>query len=894
MAAERLPGGATDQHSASETLTFLFTDIEGSTKLIQRLGDDYAGVLERHRAIIRQAVIPAGGTEVDTQGDSFFFVFRAPSQALLGASTAQQALARHPWPEGNEVRVRMGLHTGEAIVMGTTFVGLDVHRAARVAAAAHGGQILLTDATRAILQDRLPEGMTFKDLGLHGLKDLPSPENLFQLVVPGLPSAFPPARALHERKHNLPVDVTSFVGRQREIAGVRRLLGECRLLTLSGPGGTGKTRLAIQAARGVLGDFTDGVFVVRLAPVRDPALIPMTISDAIGLASTSDRPVADALKEHLERRTMLIILDNFEHLLAGSSFVGELLHASVGLKILVTSRARLHLSGEQELHVPPMGLPEPGVFLGHEDFSRYDALALFMQRALATDPAFTVDGDFSVVTDICTMLDGLPLAIELAAARLNLFTPHLLRDRLKHRLPLLTAGPCDAIDHQRTLRTTIGWSYDLLDPTHQALFRRLAVFSGGCTLSAIETVIGGDGIDVVDGLSALIENSLVRRVVEFTHEPRFRMLVTIREFAHESLAESGEVDELECCHARYYMELAERAESFLTGKDPSSVALGLRAEQDNLRAALGRCLRKGDAETGLRIGSAMWRFWQQQGELVEGRRWMAQLLDLPEAAERCPWRAKAMCAIAGMAYWQGDYDEASLDYAESLDVWRELGDRRGTAEVLMSLGYLAGIRGDYYDAHALHEQSRAISIELGDLCSVAQDLVGDGMIYHVEGDRTTAKARFEEACELFEQLGERYGLASALCLLSRILVERGDRDAAHEHWCRAFQLLRELRDGSGMIIALSDLSAIVLARGRAEHAVRLAGAADGLSQTLKIRPPTALTKPPDPRPAASRDIGKEAADSAWESGRTMTLAQAIAYASEITGLNENATATPPA
>ncbi len=871
----------------SGTFTFVFTDIEGSTRLLQALGDAYAELLETHRGIVRGAASEAGGTEVDTQGDAFFFVFHTPSLAVRAAIAAQRALAAQSWPGGVAVRVRMGIHTGEAAVSGGTFVGMDVHRAARVTAAAHGGQVLLSEASRVLVQDKLPARAELSDLGYHQLKDLRSPEHLYQLLAPGLPSVFSPVRSLRAGRVNLPTQVTTFVGRHRELEEVRRLLAETRLLTLTGPGGTGKTRLAIEAAREVADDFADGLFYVALSSVRDHSLVPPTIADAVGLTLQTERPILDILKEYFEHRRALLVLDNFEHVFSAASVIGELLQAAAHLRVLVTSRARLHLSAEQELPVPPMELPEPGVLPGAEDLSRYDALALFVNRARAADPTFTVDGDSTAVTEICARLDGLPLAIELAAARLNVLTPELLRQRLEHRLPVLIAGPTDASERQRTLRSTIDWSYDLLGPPDQVLFRRISVFSGGCTIGAADAVIGGDSLDVLEALCSLVEKSLLRRTRELADEPRFRMLETIREYAHDRLVESGEADDIERRHARYYLEVAESAEPHLTTADTWSVAARLQPEQGNLRAAIAYAIRAEETETGLRIASAMWRFWQQRGQLEEGRQWMAQLLALPGATSRSACVAKALDAAAAMAYWQGDYEEASVQYEAALSIWRQLGDEPGAAEVLRSLGYLAGIKGQYREAHALHEQSRTVARGLEDNCAVAYALVGDGMIYHLEGDAEKAQSYFEDACLLFEEVGERYGLATALCLLSRILVERGEPTAAEDDWRRAFQILRDLGDGSGLIIALSDLCAIELAKGRAEAAVRLAGAAAGLGETLKVRPPEALTRPPDPRPAAGLVMGSEAVQSAWEAGRDMTLDQAVAYAVELTGLDDS-------
>ena len=868
--------------AAGATITFLFTDIEGSTRLLQRLGDRYRVVLADHQAIIRQAVGAAGGTEVDTQGDSFFVAFDTPSQAVRAAIAAQRALMRHQWPHDVELRVRMGVHTGEAVVTDGRYVGFDVHRGARIAAAAHGGQIVVSDATRGVVERRLPDNVHVKNLGRHRLKDLPLPEQLFQLVVPGLPVVFPPLRSLETHLTNLPAQVTSFVGRRKETDQARRLLRQSRLLTLTGPGGTGKTRLAIEVASRVAPDYPDGVHFVALAAVRDPSLVPAAIAAAIGLPTTAGS-ILDALHDCLAGRKLLLVLDNFEHLLAGAPMVEGLLQAAPRVKIVVTSRARLHVSGEQELSVAPLEAPDVRTVAGVDDVSRYDALVLFEQRARAADPGLAVtDETVAAMAEICARLDGLPLAIELAAARMNVLSPQLLLERLERSLPLLTTGPRDAPARQRTLRNTVSWSHDLLDPVDRIVFRRLSVFSGGCTLDAAEAVVGDGDVNVLDGISSLVAKSLVRRTEGSAAGPRFRMLETIREYAYERLAESGEAAAVERRHARFFLDLVSRAEAQRWSAGRAGPVAGVPWDLDNVRMAMERCIRAGDVDTGLGIAALMWRFWQQRGQLEEGRRWTSRMLGMPGAAEPTLARARALSASAGMAYWQGDYAEAAAHYEEALSICRRLDDRRGAAEALQSLAYLAGINGDHAAAYALHRQSSAIARELGDLRTVAYNCVGEGMVHSVEGSPEDARARFHEAMALFDQLGDVYGRASVLCLLSRLDAELGDVDAATTSWCRAFELLRDLGDGSGIIIALSDLCAIQLAAGRPEAAVRLAGAAEGLGRELKVRPPAALTRPLDPRPPATAQLGEAAVRAAWDAGTAMTLDQAVAYALELT------------
>jgi predicted ATPase/class 3 adenylate cyclase len=494
------------------TVTFLFTDIEGSTRLLQGLGERWQPVLEDHNRFLRHAIRDAGGIDLRTEGDAFFAVFQSAPAAVAAVAAAQRALAAHPWPEDAQVRVRMGLHTGEGAVGGDDYVGLDVHRAARIAATGHGGQVLVSSTTAELVGGGLPDGMDLRDLGEHRLKDLARPERIFQLTVDGLPAEFPPIRSL-ETPTNLPVQRTSFVGREREVARVKELLRGPGLLTLTGPGGSGKTRLAIQAARTLLDDYPDGVFLTELGPITDPLLVPATIANAVGIKTEGVRPVMDTLTEQLRDREMLIVLDNFERVLPSAPAVGELLDAGPRLRMLATSREPLHVAGEKELAVPPLALPDPDAAASPDDLLRTEAVGLFVQRATAVDPEFHLtDENAEAVADLCRRLDGLPLAIELAASRVKLLSPQAILERLEHRLELLTGGPVDVPARQRTLREAIGWSHDLLDEAERTLFRRLSVFAGGWTLDSAEAVADSKGgLDVIELLGSLLDKSLVER-----------------------------------------------------------------------------------------------------------------------------------------------------------------------------------------------------------------------------------------------------------------------------------------------------------------------------------------------------------------------------------------------
>ncbi len=532
-----------ERRSSSEglptgTVTLLFSDIEGSTRLLQQMGARYADVLASCRHLLRAAFQEWKGYEVDTQGDGFFAAFARASDAVSAAVAAQRAYASHSWPDGVTVRVRMGLHSGEPSRTAEGYVGLDVHRAARIMGVGHGGQVLLSHTTHDLVEHSLPEGVSLRELGEHRLKDLQHPSRLFQLVIAGLPGDFPPLKTLDSHPNNLPVQLTRFIGRGQEVTAVQHLLHRegVRLVTLTGPGGTGKTRLGLQVAAELSGCFAEGVFFVNLAPISDPELVVPTIAQTLDIKETADQSLLDLVKAFLRERQVLLVLDNFEQVVSAAVQVAELLAACPKLKVVVTSRAVLHVRGEQEYAVPPLALPDPKRLPDLVALAQYEAVALFIQRAQAVKPEFQVtNANAPAVAEICTRLDGLPLAIELAAARSKVLPPQALLARLRQRLAVLTSEARDVPARQQTLRSTIEWSYQLLDAEEQRLFRQLCIFVGGCTLQAAEAVCvtPGDGDttrSVLDGVSSLIDKSLLRQSEQEGEEPRLVMLETIREY----------------------------------------------------------------------------------------------------------------------------------------------------------------------------------------------------------------------------------------------------------------------------------------------------------------------------------------------------------------------------
>ncbi|MDQ6885618.1 MAG: adenylate/guanylate cyclase domain-containing protein, partial [Candidatus Dormibacteraeota bacterium] len=594
------------------TVTFLFTDIQGSTRLIQELGEGYAAVHTQHNELLRTAIEQHRGHELRTEGDSFFAVFPSAVDAVCAAAAGQRALEDQSWPAGVRLRVRMGLHTGEATVMGHDYVGLDVHRGARVAGAAHGGQVLVSEATRTLVEHALPQGMYLRDLGQHRLKDLARPERLYQLVAPGLPADFAQLRTLEATPNNLPTQLTSFIGRDDQVRQAKELLLKAHLVTLTGPGGTGKTRLSLQIAADLLGSFADGVYFVPLSAVRDPELVPSAIAQALAIPVTGSQAPMDRLLDDLKGKRTLLVLDNFEQVLEAGPALAQLLRASEPLRILVSSRAVLHLYGEQEFPVPPLQLPDPKALPPLDVLSQYESVRLFIERAVAVKPDFrATDENAPAMAAICERLDGLPLAIELAAARTKLFSPPALLARLDKTLMALGSSARDLPGRQQTLRAAIAWSYDLLDQHAQRLFARFSVFARGGALDQADAICGPDeeiGGPLEDRLDQLADQSLLRRLPELD-APRYLMLQTIREYAAERLNEGGERATIHDRHAGAFLVLAERAQADIFGPNQKAWLDQLEREHDNLRAALDWCVGRGDARTAMCLGASLWRFW---------------------------------------------------------------------------------------------------------------------------------------------------------------------------------------------------------------------------------------------------------------------------------------------
>jgi predicted ATPase/class 3 adenylate cyclase len=821
----------------SGTVTFLFTDIEGSTRLLHDLGPEaYAEALAEHRRVLREAFSRHGGIEVDTQGDAFFVAFPTAPGALAAAEKARDALERGP------MRVRIGIHTGTPHVAGEGYVGADVHRAARIAASGHGGQVLVSEPTAHLLEPS--RSRLLVDLGLHRLKDLSAPERIYQLGR----GDFPRLKSLHQT--NLPVPATPFLGRGREVSELSALVGrdDVRLVTLTGPGGTGKTRLALQSAAAVADDFPGGVWWVPLAPLRDAALVGDAAAQALG--ATGD------LADHIGDTRLLLLLDNFEHVVAAAPDVARLLGRCPRLTVLVTSREPLRVEGEWEYAVDPLGESE--------------AVALFAARARAARLDSAANG---AVREICARLDNLPLAIELAAARVKVLSPQALLERLERRLPVLAGGLRDAPERQRTLRATIEWSHDLLSPDEQILFRRLGAFGGGCTLEAAEAVAGAD----LDTVAALVDKSLVR----VRDGDRYWMLETIRDYAVERLERSGEAEQVGRRHAEYFLALAEEADRHLRGS-PKEWLDRLEAEHDNLRAAYDSLVSSGQRQLVLRLVASLWRFWSMRGHAAEGRRRTedAVLAD----ARPTEARARALNAATALALAHRDAATARLRAEEALALDRASGDRWGIAISEFLLAQVVVEERDHAGARELLELCVPRFRELGDEHYALLATRTLAWMYEELGDLERYRALHEDNLRRARQSGNARVEARSLGALALLAADEGRIEDALAMLDRVYRMDRDVGEVSETANDLCRIAYVLAAGRRASAAVELLASGDALREEFgETFEAWALEMNDRTLSVARTHLDEAAFAEAWERGRALAPDDAVTLAFESAG-----------
>ncbi|MDQ3937963.1 MAG: adenylate/guanylate cyclase domain-containing protein, partial [Chloroflexota bacterium] len=788
-------------------------------------------------------VVEAGGRVFGSEGDALFASFSNASSAILAAAEAQRALDRHSWPADADVRVRMGIHSGSALDTGEDFVGLPLHQAARITSAAHGGMVLVSEAARQ-LAGPLPADLQLRDLGARRLKDLAWPERLYQLAGSGLRDGFPPLRTLDARPNNLPVQLTSFVGRE-ELQAARSALDSSRLLTLTGPGGTGKTRLSLQLAADASEDFPDGVFFVALDSLRDPALVPSTIAASIGLRER-DAPPLESLIEYLRDKHALLVLDNMEQIVQAGGVVARLLRELRELKIIVTSRIVLRVYGEQEFQVPPLGLPSAArAKTSAEEAARSEAVRLFVERAMAATPTFRLtDENAATVIDICRRLDGLPLAIELAAARTRILSVEQLRARLDRSLRLLTGGARDLPARQQTLRGAIEWSHALLSEPDRRLFLRFAVFAGGAFLNEAEVVCGPPeelSQDVLEGLSSLADNSLMRSMPAGHEDPRFAMLATIREYAHERMVEAGEAEEMTRRHALTYLQVVEGLADQLTGLQSRPALDRLEVDHDNLRLALDWAVARGDAGFALRFIVAIWRFWQRRGHLYEARQSvdavtaMAGVDDQPALL-----KARAFAAAGGICYWQADLKQTHRHYRRALEEAERSGDERARAQALYDFGFapLDEDQPSYDDVYragrGAWDESLRIFRQLGDEQGIANASWALSMAV-APSDLAAASRHAQDSLTMYRRLGDPFGTAWAAFQLALYSAIAGGNDEAKPLLDEAVELFRASDDQSGIGLGLATYAWLAERQGDLERAARLGGAALALAEATGVR-----------------------------------------------------------
>jgi predicted ATPase/class 3 adenylate cyclase len=862
-----LPGG---------TVTFLFTDIEGSTQLWEQHVEAMSGALARHEALLREAIEAHGGHVFKTMGDAVCAVFADAAEALTAALEAQRALSADAWGAGVELRVRMALHTGAAEPREGDYLGPALNRVSRLRSAAHGGQTLVSRATYELVRERLPKGASLRDLGEHRLRDLSHAEHVFQLVHADLPADFPPLRSLQALSHNLPVQLTSFIGREREMGEVKGLLARTRLLTLVGVGGAGKTRLALQVAAELVEDYGDGVWLTELAALADPGLVPQTLASAIGVREQPGRAITETLLERLRAKSCLLVLDNCEHLLEACARLTEgLLRNCPEVRVLASSREGLGIAGETTYHVLSLSVPESEREATPDTLAPCDSARLFLDRAQSHHPSFGItDRNAPAVAQICRRLDGIPLAIELAAARVRAMPVEQLAGRLSDCFRLLTGGSRTALPRQQTLKAALDWSYDLLAEQEKVLYARLSVFAGGCTLEAAEAVCSGEGIadsDVLDLLTSLVDKSMA----VYTHRPgeaRYTLLETMRQYARDRLAESGEAPSVRDRHRDCFL-------AQMMGDDKTAEWFArMETEHDNLRGALDWCQEPGgDREAGLRLAERLYVFWRN-AHIEEGRQRLTEALAGVGSA-RTAERGWALHRVGWLASFAGAHTEAWTHFEESLAICRELGRQDMAAYALHGLGFVAWLQGDNSRARELYEEGLQLHRRLGMQGGVAQGLDLLCQLALFEGDYAAARAAGEESIALRRVLGDRRSLAFSLHSLGTVATAEGNLCEARELHCESLAIRRELGDKGNVAVSLDHLAALCAAEAKALMAARLFGAAAAFLEALGV-PRFAPTEEwlRQKEDAVRQALGTEAFERAYAEGRAMTMEEAVEYA----------------
>ena len=826
------------------TVTFLFTDIEGSTRLWEHDPTAMGGAVARHDALVRGVIDRHSGYVFMTAGDAFCAAFQSADNALAAACDAQMAIAKEPWPPQAQIKVRMALHTGVPEVRDNGYFGPPLNRVARLLSAGHGGQILLSLAAEKLMRDRLPAGVGLRDMGERRLKDLVRAERVYALLLPGLPADFPPLKTLDARAQNLPIQLTSFVGREREMDEVKHLLGSSRLVTLIAAGGTGKTRLSLQVGADLIDEFADGVWFVELAPLRDARLVPQAVASALDVREESGGSLTSALIEKIDGKEMLLILDNCEHMVLACAELCEALLASCpGIRILDSSRELLRIAGETTYRVPSLPLPDPGTLPRAESLIRYAAVRLFVDRALTVNPSFQVtDANAPAVASGCRRLDGIPLALELAAARLRAMSAEELNRRLDKRFSLLTGGLRTALPRQQTLRALIDWSYDLLNSIEQTMYRRLAVFAGGWTLQAAEQVCSGEEVAeelVLDLLTSFVDKSLVV-ADERNGVTRYRMLETIREYARERLDQSNDRGALRDRHLAFYLALAEEAAPDLVGPKQGEWLAQLDSERENLLVAHAACdhAENGGA-LGLRLVNALRRYWASRGLMVLGQRLIGEALARTGAQARDAARCRALFAAGQFDSFMGRYAESRPRLDESLAIAREIGDEGLAASITTTLALATLGQGENAVARGYFEEAIALSRKTGNKRELAVALNGLAQLDRMEGALDAVDALYRQSLALMREIGDRESAAVMLLNLAIVAIGRRSSTQARDILQEVFAISIEMQSVPTGQCALDVCAALAALHEEWKRTARFFGAVEAQAeQTAYHRDPS--------------------------------------------------------
>ncbi len=908
----------------SGTVTFLFTDIEASTVRWERFPEQMRQAVAQHDILLHHIAEKNNGIVFKTMGDAFYMAFSCAGDGLAAAIESQYALAKVCWPtEIQAMQVRMALHTGEVEYRNQDYFGQSLNRVARMLAASYGGQIILSQITYGLVRDLLPTGVTLRDLGQHRLKDIQHPEHIFQVLLPDLRCDFPALKTLDYLPNNLPTQLTPFIGRQQELATISSLLlrGDVRLVTLTGPGGVGKTRLALQAAAEIVDTFSGGVFFVELSAVRSFDTFILAIAQALNISEAEYQSALEHLKSRLNYR-ILLLLDNFEQVLDAAPFVFELLVYCRDLKMLITSRAALHLEGEYEQHIEPLALPARGSLPPLTELSQYEAIMLFMQIAQAVKPNFQLtETNAPTIVEICRRLDALPLAIELAAARIKLLSPQAMLKLIKQSFQVIKGSMQNRAARQKTLYETIAWSYELLSENEKKFFKLLAIFRGGCTLEAIEALCQQQESldDLLDILLSLIDKSLLRQQ-EQEDEMRFTMLYTIQGFALEQFTAAEELRVLQTQHYQYYFQFAQQAVPKLKGPEQKHWLNNLDREYDNLRSALQWCLETEAIDAGLRLSTELWRYWLIRGYLPEGKYWLNAFLQAHSTQPIAPIvRARALegicvlltrqkdfsgattfanealslgqqlddkniigmvsSALAEIAYAQGNIPRATELLETSLQLRRAHGDVRGTASLLNNLGNIALQQGKFSRAAMLLEESLSLFRQEGDRLALASILNNLGEVERYQNNIEKALLLYEESLNLSREVQYTWGIAAALSNLGTGLLCQGKYQRALHVYQESLKLFSEMEDKFGMACCLGGIAEIAYADNQLELAAHI------LVQTELMRQSIGTAVWPFDRGNQQNIItllrtalGNSAFDAQWAAGRALVLEQIVARA----------------